>query len=103
MGVRTAKDPVVIHYLEGMSQDIKFRPIRLMDRYVDLIELFRKEAAPLARQVFNTGPGSCVESVQYRIPLQVSGRGRKGRLLVSVQDSFLEIELTPNLGIRRAM
>ncbi|KAI1334577.1 hypothetical protein F5Y15DRAFT_400852 [Xylariaceae sp. FL0016] len=62
MGVRASKNPTVIHYLE------------------DLVQFFRHET-PGAQQVFNSGPGSCLESVEYRLGKNNNSNNQPGQLL----------------------
>ncbi|KAH9227402.1 hypothetical protein K456DRAFT_1730307 [Colletotrichum gloeosporioides 23] len=62
MGIRASTNPVVIHRLE------------------DLVQFFRRET-PTAQQVFNSGPRSCLESVQYRVGRDASNDGHQGKLL----------------------
>ncbi|RDW63363.1 hypothetical protein BP6252_10908 [Coleophoma cylindrospora] len=98
MGVRAAKSPTVIHYLEGISNPLFPFPLLpsctcflfflslgtllsahwLTASLVDLVHLFRRET-PGAQQVFNSGPASVVESVRYRVGQP--NHGRPGKLI----------------------
>ncbi|KAK1838813.1 hypothetical protein CCHR01_18562 [Colletotrichum chrysophilum] len=61
MGIRASSNPLVIHRLE------------------DLVQVFRRDT-PTAQQVFNSGPRSCLESVQYRTG-HIRNEGHHGKLL----------------------